>query len=132
MTGKCSALSKNFNPDLDKDYLKETGIQAQQDFPGVSVEVTKLLMRFNRISKVLVLIILPKWIKLKPQAQQTHQEQSPQFPFSPKSSCPLPTPLNTKSSCLTMAVIGHKTICDHQRMPHKQTEPQQIFKSSVK
>lgn len=92
VTGKCSALSKNFNPDLDKDYLKETGIQAQQDFPGVSVEVTKLLMRFNRISKVLVLIILPKWIKLKPQAQQIHQEQSPQFPYSPKSSCPLPTP----------------------------------------
>lgn len=68
MTGKCSALSKNFNSDLDKDYLKETGIQAQQDFLRVSLEVARLLMRFNWISKVLVLVILPKWTEIKPQA----------------------------------------------------------------
>lgn len=66
MTGKCSAPSKNFNSDLDKDYLKETGIQAQQDFLGVSVEVTRLLMRFYWIGTVLVLIILPKRMEIKP------------------------------------------------------------------
>lgn len=44
----CSALTKNFTRNLDKTIKrtkkKKTGIQAQLDFFGISLEVTRLLM----------------------------------------------------------------------------------------
>lgn len=63
---------------------------------------------------MLVLVILPKWTEIKLQAQQIHQEQPLNSHTPQRASAHSLFPLDTESSWLTMAVIGHKTVCDHQ------------------